>query len=303
MHALSFCVLILHVFRLLVNFDPDCGALFSFSAIRRRLRSSDYFHHIMAAAQGLFDEQDDVKAAAPESIAARRTKLFPWDSVASQLFEPHGESALDGMSLEQVWSAACKGNKKAAYHSHLCASQATDAWHVGAGISLTAASLLAAIKYFRQDDMKKLIAPGPYAKVEEELKTLEPTLVLLNLGKGSQHSKDTGSFRAAKRQKATASGTDGMTGTEQETLDAARAFHRWLSSPKSAFRSVLFLLSGSNTFYSGHCADVVARASLQHKPITEDQFAEAMRARTQKMPQPVPSSKGTGSDTTGLFDL
>ena len=127
--------------------------------------------------------------------------------------------------------------------------------------------------------------------------------MLLNLGKGSQHSKDTGSFRAAKRHKSTATSTDGMTGTEQETLDAARAFHRWLSSPKSAFRSVLFLLSGANTFYSGHCAEVVARAGLQHKPITEDQFVEAMKARAQKMPQPVSSSRGTGSDTSGLFDL
>ena len=97
----------------------------------------------------LFDETETKEPVAAEQPSNRRTKLFPWDSVASKLFEPHRESALDKLSLQDVWTAASKGNKKAMYHSHLCADLASDTWHVGAGISLTAASLLAAINNFR----------------------------------------------------------------------------------------------------------------------------------------------------------
>ena len=53
------------------------------------------------------------------------------------------------MSLEQLWKGTAKGNRKTAYHSHLAAPQETDPWHIGAGISITAAALLAAVKHFR----------------------------------------------------------------------------------------------------------------------------------------------------------
>ena len=184
---------------------------------------------------GLFDNTDGgVPPAATEQVAGRRAKLFPWDSVATQLFEPHGESALDAMSLKQIWEAAMKGNKKAAYRSHLCADKTTDAWRVGAGISLTAASLLSATKHFRNPDIKKIIVPELYAKVENELQALEPKLQLLNPGKGSQSQKDTGSFQAAKRLKATGAGTEGALATEgrgggQILLQVARPAQERLS--------------------------------------------------------------------------
>ena len=96
--------------------------------------------------------------------------------------------------------------------------------------------------------MKKLISEEFYEKADSELKDLEPMLRMLNLGKGSQSQKDTGSFRAANRQKATASGVDSGVVTEADIMKAAKGFHEWLSKPKSPFRSMLFLLSGSNTY-------------------------------------------------------
>ena len=45
----------------------------------------------------------------------RRVKLFPWDSVATQLLEPFGESSFDTMSLDKLWTAAARGNRSAAY--------------------------------------------------------------------------------------------------------------------------------------------------------------------------------------------
>ena len=86
--------------------------------------------------RGLFDEA--LEAAAPtEEQASRRTKLYPWDSVASQLFEPYGECISNKLSLPEIWKAAKKGSSKAQYHSHLCADASADPWHVGAGMSLT----------------------------------------------------------------------------------------------------------------------------------------------------------------------
>ena len=74
---------------------------------------------------GLFG---DASAAVPEESTReeRRVKLFPWDSVASQLFELFQESAIDNLTLKEIWSGAAKGNKKTAYHSHLCADITKD---------------------------------------------------------------------------------------------------------------------------------------------------------------------------------
>ena len=91
---------------------------------------------------------DAMPAEAPQQ-EERRTKLYGYDAVAAQMLEPYGESPLDQMSLEQLWKGTAKGNRKTAYHSHLAAPQETDPWHVGAGISMTAAALLAAVKHFR----------------------------------------------------------------------------------------------------------------------------------------------------------
>eukprot|EP00439_Symbiodinium_sp_Y106_P022009 s156_g2.t1 len=179
-----------------------------------------------------------------ESSDERRTKLFPWDSVASQLFEPWGESSLDSLSLEQVWQGARKGNKKTRYHSRLCADPNTDGWHVGAGISQTAEVLLLAIKNWQSQDMQRLIREDLYAKVTEEIATLEPALKALNVGKGSQESRDTGSFRQAKKQKT--STTSQATPTGEQLIHAATVLHKWLSQKHSAFRSALFILAGKD---------------------------------------------------------
>ena len=85
----------------------------------------------------LFEKAAPEQEAEEESqhvvAAKRRTKLFPYDSVAAQLLEPHGTSSVDKMSLAELWASTAKGNKRAMYHSHLAADQEEDAWHVGAG--------------------------------------------------------------------------------------------------------------------------------------------------------------------------
>ena len=252
-------------------------------------------------ADGLFGAADD--AATPQSKEERRTKLYPYDSVAALMLEPFGESAVDTMSLAQVWSGTMKGSKRAAHHSHLAASQESDPWHVGAGISLTAAALLASIKNLKSSDMQKIIVPTLYEKVMQEVKALEPTLEALNFGKGSATATASSSFRDAKRMKMTASTP--VTGASRASIDpeqAAKTFRAWLAQEKSALRSVLFILSGNNTFYTGHVAELVARAAVACKPMSEDHFVAAVKARTQKPAEKTQSAGAASSDATGLFD-
>ncbi|CAE7364503.1 unnamed protein product [Symbiodinium sp. CCMP2592] len=229
----------------------------------------------------------------------RRTKLYPWDSVAAQLLEPYGCSTLDSMNLKQVYEATARGNKSAAYHSHLCADQTQDAWRVGAGISLTAASLLATFEHLESKEMKLIIVEEFYVKIKAEIDHLKPHLRMLNFGKGSAAQKDTGSFRAVKKQRTLGSNIETPTPTQEQLETAAKEFFKWLSSAKTPLRSMLFLLSGSNTYYSSHCAEVVARACIQHKPITEANFVAAVFARSKQ----APADTATSSDAQGLFDL
>ena len=249
---------------------------------------------------GLFESAAPAPAAAANPVEARRTKLYPWDSVASQMFEPYGVSALDSLSLKELWDGTVRGNRKACYHSHLAADASKDAWHVGAGISMTAATLQHAIDFFKGSDMARLIKDDLHEKVMKEINELEPSLQILNLGKGSQAEHDTGSFRAAKRQK-TAPGAAKTQVTEDQLKTASKALHTWLQQPQSAFRSVLFILSGSGTYYAAHAAELVARAAVAHKPMTEEDFMQAIMARA-RIPAEKMEAKASSSNTTGLFD-
>ncbi|CAE7861775.1 Usp46, partial [Symbiodinium necroappetens] len=230
--------------------------------------------------QGLFG----ALAAEAPTTDERRVKLFPWDSLSSQLYEPFGESSLDDLSLQQIWTAASKGNKKAKYHSHLCAELATDAWHVGAGISQTCEILLAAIKHWQSQDMQRLVRPEVYAKVNEEITVLAPALKTLHVGKGSQETRDTGTLRQAKKQKI--AGGVIATPTEDQVIEAAKILHKWLAQEQSALRSALFILAGKNTYYAAHAAEVMARATVAHKPLTAEHIVIAMTARMSKIPEP-----------------
>ena len=243
---------------------------------------------------------DAMPAEAPQQ-EERRTKLYGYDAVAAQMLEPYGESPLDQMSLEQLWKGTAKGNRKTAYHSHLAAPQETDPWHVGAGVSMTAAALLAAVKHFRSSDMQNLMKADLYQKVKKEVDVLEPVLLALNFGKGSQSQKDTGSFREAKRAKTTASASLEAVVVHKDSLKAAAEFRTWLVQDRSPFRSLLFILSGSNSYYTGHTAEVVARAAVKCKPMSEKDFVDAVKARMQKA-EAKNESGAAASDGTGLFD-
>ncbi|CAE7271097.1 unnamed protein product [Symbiodinium sp. CCMP2592] len=252
-------------------------------------------------ASNLFDASDRLDEDKKEEKKERRTKLYSYDAVAAQMLEPYGESSLDSLNLEQIWKGTAKGNKSTTYHSHLAANPDGDAWHVGAGLSQTAAALLMAIKNFKSENMKQLIVPKIYEKVLEEIKELEPTLHALNFGKGSSTHTDTGSFRQAKKAKWTSTANIETPAEPMDPLEAAVKFRAWLAKDKSALRGLLFVLSGNNTYYTGHTAELVARAAVHCKPMSEQDFINAVKARMQK-PEQSEGSKAASADPSGLFD-
>ena len=173
-------------------------------------------------ASSLFDAAATETPEIPK--VERRVKLFSYDAVAAQLLQPFGESNVDTLSLQQLWKATSDGNKQAAYHSHLCADKDADPWHVGAGISTTAAALQAAVKNLESEDMKRLIRPELYEKIMTEANELKPVLEMLNIGKGSQKQEASGStMRQAKRAKVGSSTVHAY--TEAEVLQATKKFH------------------------------------------------------------------------------
>ena len=58
----------------------------------------------------------------------------------------HGASAIDDLSLAELWKAAAAGNRKAQFHTELAATEESGGpYRVGVGLSRTAQTLLAAI--------------------------------------------------------------------------------------------------------------------------------------------------------------
>ncbi|CAE7940691.1 unnamed protein product [Symbiodinium necroappetens] len=157
---------------------------------------------------------------------------------------------------------------------------------------------MAAVTHFKTDHMKQLLNPDLYRKIEAEVTDLEPILQTPNLGKGSQTERDTGSFRQAKRQKTAEAKPDP---TEDEVANAARRFHAWLSKEQSPFRSFMFLTSAKNTFYTGHVAELVARAAVSEKPMRAEDFVTAMKARVHNPAAPTGTTT-SASSTGGWFE-
>ena len=59
------------------------------------------------------------------------------------------------------------------------------------------AALLASVRNYRTQDMKNLIVPKLYQKVQEEVDVLEPILLAFNFGRGSANQEYSEGFRDA----------------------------------------------------------------------------------------------------------
>ena len=236
----------------------------------------------VAERSGLFGASataSDAASIEPSSME-KRTKLFPYDSVPSQLFEPFGPSMASDGFWHSCGRGAAAGNKKAQFHTALAASQDDDAWRVGSGLSLTAQSLLAAIK------------DEPYKRVIAEADALVSYLRV----------PDMGSFRQLKKrrvQTAAAAAVLVVVRLDAAVANAAKQFHQWLSKEVSPLRHLLNLLAGKGSFYGGHVNERVARACILHKPANEADFIAAALARSRTTGSA--AAAGPAPRPSGLF--
>ena len=68
-------------------------------------------------------------ATGAEPSTERRNKLFVYDAVAVQAFNPYGCSQFTDSLPEEVWNMVSKCNNRANFHSELASD---DAWRIGA---------------------------------------------------------------------------------------------------------------------------------------------------------------------------
>eukprot|EP00971_Amphidinium_carterae_P003353 66082-Amphidinium_carterae.1 len=156
--------------------------------------------------------KDEAASSAGAGQKARRSKLMPWDAASAQMFQPFRVSPLDSATPQEAWAGCVKGNKVVAFHSYLAAP---DQWHMGAGISQTAQTLLHSIEALESEDLK--------ARALAEAETLKPHLTVLNIGKGSavETKQESGSFRSLKKR--TQSAAPPKLPSDADTTAAAEA--------------------------------------------------------------------------------
>jgi len=250
-------------------------------------------------AAGLFDSNfGGASAAGPDAKKqrvdpnARRVKLFPWDTVASQMFNPYGKSNISDISTGKLWKAASDGNKAVMFHTELAAS--TD-YRVGIGFSRSAEAVVAAIEQLKDPNVTKLLNPAALQAAMAEADELLPHLKVLNVGKGSEGGNTQSGFSSLrKRPHASQQGP-----TQEQTTTAAKAFYAWLRKEKTPLRAILSILSGDGAFYAGYAAEKTARSFVDHKPADEHAIVKACLARAHTAPEEEPVTKR--DDTQGLF--
>lgn len=248
-------------------------------------------------ARGLFGAETASQApSAAADGSGRRKKLYFYDSVASQMLNPCGESNFTRESTEAVWRAAAQGTKKVAFHTELADE---DTYRQGVGLSRTAEAVLAAIEVLDSANMKKLLQAGPLQAALAEAGALKPHLVLLNRGKGRQEGPKELTMSQLKKRRVD-SGPSAPAPREEAVKAAAAEVHKWLSKDTSPLRAILSILAGNGAFWAGHVAEKTCRAAVEHKPFTEVTFATAAAARS-TAPAPSAASQSAATDTRGLF--
>ena len=67
---------------------------------------------------------------------------------------------------------------------------------------------------------------------------------------------------------------------KEKIEEASTAVYKWLKLKKSPARGLMQILSAGGCFYAAEVMERVARATVEHKPISEGDFVAAMVART-----------------------
>ena len=244
-------------------------------------------------------DRDD-KASNASGGGNKRIKLYPFDSTASQIFNPYGKAGLNTVNLQQLWGVIKAGTRKAKFTSELAATEADGGdFRIGIGISRIAEAIIVAIQHLDDPIMAKILNNDLLKKAQVEGHALLPHLRLLDAGK-EMGDDGTLNVSALKKQR-TASGSAAKAARQREDVEqAAKSLHAWLNKPESALRAMLHLLAGDGCFFAAAVAEKSARAWAAKKPAVEQDCVNAALARFR--PTPARAASEQQSDTAGLFD-
>jgi len=237
----------------------------------------------MSDEAGLFDDAPvvhaGVKRASEANAGERRTKLKMWDSTCSQMLNPYGSSISKYYDVQKLWDTVSKGSKVAVYHSELAAGNDADGiYRQGVGLSRFAESMLASIDALKEPNISKLLKDAPLQAALADAAAIEPSLRILNQGKGSQSSSDAVGFQHMRAAAARAAA--GHTGhTDKEVSDAASTIHDWLSKETTPLRAILAIMGSHGAFWTGHVNEKVARGWVVVKKTSKEQTRACALAR------------------------
>jgi len=203
-----------------------------------------------------------------EQVGQKRFKLKRYDHLSAQALKPFGVSDLDKADLKTLWSIIVNGSKTVKYFAEW---PDKDPWRKGIAVSRLAEVMTAAIKTLQDEKFARLLDAKILQSALDEATKLEPSLRILNAGKGTQAtSRVTLSNLGAPKQKQR---------SESEVATAATALYAWLKQPRSTLRALMSFMSQGGVFYAGSVAEKAARAYVLHGEEDEKSFVQAAITR------------------------
>ena len=153
--------------------------------------------------------------------------------------------------------------------------------------------------------MKRILKEEVLEKVLKEIEDLQKHFKILDCGKGSEEERGVHVGSMKRRRKDPVAEVPKAVHTKEAIEASCQAVHTWLTSPESALRSVMHIMSHGGALYVGACAEKMIRAYVRVGPGQDvQQFKNACVKRAHNLAQPTaPSSASTAasSDVTGGF--
>ena len=227
-------------------------------------------------AEGLFgasqidlgDGMRGVKRAIPPDSAERRKTLSRSDYIAVQGPRPHNPTAIDEMSLSDLWKVISSGNDWTSYFSYLADP---DRRKQGVAISQFAQVMKHAIDHLKRPRLKNMIKDDVYERIISKANIIYPHFEVLD--GGSDYWQQRG------RTVHLSSGINRRPPKDVDAVTAsAKAIHTWLMEPQCPLRAWMAISSGNGIVYVAQCDEKSHRAYLRASgsvTISQDVYAAA----------------------------
>ena len=183
--------------------------------------------------------------------------VSPGNSLSRKMVEPYGENELDGITLENLWLKASRGDDHCPRFTEFAIN---DPNYKGLALSKSMENLVVAIKQLMLDDEAgQIFDKKIYTKMKEECAQLLPHLIVLS---GGQMRKEGGGRLNAYK---VATVDPGLAEA------AAKYVYAWLTNG-SNLRSILKFLSKGGVFYTAFANEKLTRAYIVAENVKENDF-------------------------------